>query len=125
MGYRELTGYTVEVVGPGEAVARMTVTDDHLNRGGVMHGGAIATMCDSAMGHAVVSNAGSDKTSATASMNMVYFASAVPGDQLTVRATVIKAGRTTVFAEADVTRDGDGRALAQAIATFVVRDRRS
>ncbi|WP_106850246.1 PaaI family thioesterase [Blastococcus sp. Marseille-P5729] len=125
MGYRELTGYTVEVVGPGEAVARMTVTDDHLNRGGVMHGGAIATMCDSAMGHAVVSGAGPGKTSATASMNMVYFASAVPGDHLTVRAKVIKAGRTTVFAEADVTRDGDGRALAQGVATFVVRDRRS
>lgn len=125
MGYRELTGYTVEVVQPGESVARMTVTEDHLNRGGIMHGGAIATMCDSAMGHAVASGAGAGKAGATASMNIVYFSSARPGDALTVRAKVIKAGRTTVFVEADATRDGDGRALAQAVATFVVRERRS
>ena len=124
MGYRELTGFTVEEIEPGEAVGHLTVTEDHLNRGGIMHGGAIATLCDSAMGRAVMTASDPDHGGATASMHISYLASAVTGDVLAAHAKVRKPGRTTVVVEADVVREGDGRPIAHAISTFIVRPRR-
>lgn len=124
MGYRELTGFDVEEIEPGEALGRITVTEDHLNRGGIMHGGAIATVCDSAMGRAVVTSVDPGLTGATASMTVTYLASANTGDVILAHAKVRKSGRTTVVVEADVVREHDGKEIAHAISTFVVRPRR-
>ena len=124
MGYRDLTGFTVESTARGQAVARITVTDDHLNRGGIMHGGAIATICDSAMGHAVGTTLEPGTRSATATMSVTYLSSALPGDELAAQATVRKRGRTAVVVEVDVVRQSDDRQIACAIATFVLTPRR-
>lgn len=124
MGYRELTGFDVEEIEPGEALGRITVTEDHLNRGGIMHGGAIATLCDSAMGRAVFTSVDPGLAGATASMTVTYIASASTGDVIVAHAKVRKSGRTTVVVEADVVRERDGKEIAHAISTFVVRPRR-
>lgn len=124
MGYRDLTGFTVEEIEPGVALGRITVADKHLNRGGIMHGGAIATLLDSAMGRAVFTSTGPGYSGATASMHTTFLASAVPGDELEALAKVRKTGKTTVVVEGDVTRVGDGRQIAHAISTFVVRPRK-
>ena len=124
MGYRELTGYTVETTGEGTARARLVVTEDHQNRGGIMHGGAIATVCDSAMGHAVSTKVEQGMRTATGTMTVTYLASVRPGDAIGVEASVIKAGRTTIVVEADVTRESDGKPVARAMATFIQSPRR-
>ena len=124
MGYRELTGFDVEEIEPGEALGRITVTEDHLNRGGIMHGGAIATLCDSAMGRAVSTSIDPSIAGATASMTVTYLASGNTGDVIVAHARVRKSGRTTVVVEADVVREHDDKEIAHAISTFVVRPRR-
>ena len=113
MGYRELTGYTVEITGDGTAGGRLVVTDDHQNMGGILHGGAIATLCDSVMGRAVRTQVDTEMRTATATMTITYLASAVPGDVVLADASVVKAGRTTVVVEA-AHRGGALATLAQA-----------
>ncbi|WP_194291291.1 PaaI family thioesterase [Cumulibacter manganitolerans] len=124
MGYRELTGYTVKITGEGTASGRLAVTEDHENRGGILHGGAIATLCDSAMGRAVRTKVDTDMRTATATMTVNYLASAHPGDVVCVEASVIKAGRTTIVVEAEVCRESDGKPIARAVATFIQSSRR-
>ena len=123
-GYRALSGIDTEGIGEGQARGTVTVTEDHLNRGGIMHGGAIATLADSTLGRAVGTTLEPGQSVATASMTMTYMSSATPGDQLTATATVRKRGRQTAVVEAEIVRDGDQRQIAHAIATFIVIARR-
>ena len=124
IGYRALSGIDTENIGEGLAKGTVKVTEDHLNRGGIMHGGAIATICDSTMGRAVGTTLEPGQSTATASMTMTYLASAKPGDELTATATVRKRSRQTVVVEAEVVRDGDQRPIAHSIATFIILARR-
>lgn len=124
-GYRALSGIDTEGIGEGQAKGTVEVTADHLNRGGIMHGGAIATLADSTLGRAAGTTLEPGQSIATASMTMTYMSSATPGDTLTATAKVRKRGRQTAVVEADIVRDGDQRLIANAIATFVVIERRS
>ncbi|MFV0532061.1 MAG: PaaI family thioesterase [Cumulibacter sp.] len=124
-GYRALSAIDTESLGNGQARGTVVVTEDHLNRSGIMHGGALATLADSALGRAVATALETGQAPSTASMTMSYMASANPGDALTCMATVRKRGRQTAVVEADVVRDSDERLIAHAVATFVIVTRRS
>lgn len=119
-GYRALSGIDTEGIGTGQAKGTVEVTESHLNRGGIMHGGAIATLADSTLGRAAGTTLEAGQSLATASMTMTYMSSATPGDQLTAIARVRKRGRTTIVVEAEITREADQREIAHAIATFMV-----
>lgn len=124
-GYRALSGIDTEGLEAGHARGTVTVTDKHLNRGGIMHGGALATLADSTLGRAVGTTLEPGQSIATASMTMTYMSSVKTGDSLTCTATVRKRGRQTAVVEADIVRDADERPIAHAIATFVVLARRA
>lgn len=122
-GLRRLVGIQVDEVDPGKADARLTVTEDHLNGGGILHGGAIAMMCDSAMGHAVgslIRPAGAS----TATLNITFLNRAELGDELVATARVRKRGKRIVVVEASIVRPADGVDIADAVATFGTRDRK-
>ena len=85
----------------------------HLNRHGTVHGGALATLVDSAMG-AAVADAGSEAP-VTIEMKVTYLEPAQPG-LLTARATVRKRGRRVTIVEAEVEQGDD--LVVHAIATF-------
>ncbi|WP_166741584.1 PaaI family thioesterase [Cumulibacter soli] len=124
-GLRRLIGLTVDDEQPGFATSRMTVTEDHLNGGGILHGGAIATMCDSAMGHAVGSVVAADgQGAATATLNLTFLNRAELGDELIANARVQKRGKRIVIVRATVLRPSDGTEIAEGIATFGTFDRR-
>lgn len=123
-GYRELSGIDTEGIEKGQARGTVTVTENHLNRGGIMHGGALATLADSTLGRAVGTTLEAGQSIATASMTITYMAAVQTGDSLTCLANVRKRGRQTAVVEADIVRDSDERPIAHAIATFVVRPTR-
>ncbi|MBW3609792.1 MAG: PaaI family thioesterase, partial [Actinobacteria bacterium] len=56
MGLRETLDIEVVDKSNGEARLSMKARDEHLNDGGILHGGAIATLADCAMGSALCSN---------------------------------------------------------------------
>jgi uncharacterized protein (TIGR00369 family) len=111
--FRELVGLEVAEAGDGQAVATLDATEAHLNPHGTVHGGAIATLVDVAMGGAVAS-AGAE-TPATIEMKVTFLEAAQPGP-LRAEARVRKRGRRITIVEAEVTQRGELVALA--LATF-------
>ena len=112
-GFRQKIG--LESVGreDGDATVVLVADESHTNPYGSVHGGAIATLVDSAMGEAVAS-AGADAP-VTIEMKVTYLEPAKPG-KLQARAQVRKRGRRITIVEAEVTQDDE--LIALALATF-------
>ena len=115
MGFSDIVGLEVETAGGGDAVVRMTASDEHLNRHGTVHGGAIATLVDMAMGAAVANADDRDTAPVTIEMKVTYLEPGQPGD-LVATAHVRKRGKTLTIVEAEVTQGDD--LIALALATF-------
>jgi uncharacterized protein (TIGR00369 family) len=109
-------GFVPRTVGGGKAVWEYTVDPAHYNTNGVLHGGVLMALLDTAMGHAVadlVAPAG--RFNAAAQFNINFL---VPIKSGLVRASaeVKKVGKRLAVVEAEAT-DGDGRVLGLATAT--------
>src|SRR4051812_49509147 len=108
-GFRQLIGVIVTDHGDGRARAVLEADDRHLNAHGTIHGGAIATLCDSAMGTAVAA-AGADGP-VTVEMKVTYLRPGEPGEGV-ANAEVRKRGKRVIVVEAEVTQEGETGALA-------------
>src|SRR5437763_14033026 len=97
-GWAGLELVSVEV---GEVEVALPVQTHHLNPGGILHGGLIATLADTAIGLAVRSALPADQTHVTAQLD-VHFLERV--DQGTVRATgkAVRVGGRMAYGEGDV-----------------------
>ena len=102
------------------AVVGLRATDRHLNRGGAVHGGLLATLCDFAVGHAVRAQADDISGAVTVSLTIDYLTGAHPGAWLQAHAKVEKLGGRLAFADCSVT--ADDREVARARAVFSVLD---
>src|SRR3954465_5172949 len=72
-----------------DSVVRLEATEHHLNIGGVVHGGVLASLIDTAMGRAVPS--GTDSSTATSQLTVTYLEPARPG-RLVATARITKRG---------------------------------
>ncbi len=96
----------------------------HTNPNGVMHGGVITTMMDSALGAALSALRGEEASRtphATVEMNASFLSSARPGDRIVVEGRVLRLGKSIAFGEAEARR-GD-ELIAKGRLTFAIRDR--
>jgi acyl-CoA thioesterase len=113
-GFRGLVGleHTADE-GEDVSVVVLDADDRHLNPHGTVHGGAIATLCDSAMGAAVATDG---VRPVTIEMKVTYLEPVEPG-RVVATARVRRRGSRITIVEADVA-DGSGKDVAHAIATF-------
>jgi acyl-CoA thioesterase len=100
----------------GTAELRLGMREELRNRGGKLHGGAIFTLVDVAMGLACSASHGFDEHSVTLECKINYLRGVAEGDVL-CRARVLHAGRRTLMVEAEVLQ-GD-KLVAKAGGTFV------
>lgn len=108
---------------PGRSVWRMRVDERFVNPAGLVQGGFLAAMADSAMGACAVSSAGDRKVSvANTEMKVSFLRPARPGSVLTCSAGVLKAGRAITFVQARIT-DQDGQLIATASSSYLVKER--
>ena len=108
---------------PGVSVWTMRVDDRFLNPAGVVQGGFLAAMADSAMGASVVTTLRDRKSSiANTEMKITLVRPARLGDELTCTATVLKPGKVITFVEARIV-DAHDRLVASASSTYLVKDR--
>jgi len=108
---------------PGRTVWRATLDERFLNPAGVVQGGFLAAMLDSAMGASAVSLERERRVSvANTEMKVSFLRSARSGDVLTCIATVIKPGRVISFLEATI-ENAAGDLVATASSTYLIRDR--
>jgi uncharacterized protein (TIGR00369 family) len=124
--YWGLLGIEAIEAEPGRVRKRVLLREDHLNYNDVVHGGVISSLIDSAAGAAVRSLRSPEeiraRPHATSDLHISYLAAAT-GKELVAEARVIKAGRTAVFTEVEVTTDA-GRVVAKGMVTFVIGTRR-
>jgi uncharacterized protein (TIGR00369 family) len=109
---------------PGLSVWRMTADERFANPVGVMQGGFLAAMADSAMGAATISHArarGRRVRSSSIEMKVSFLAAVVVGADLRCTARVVRGGRRVVFAEADII-DERGTEVARASSSYLLTD---
>ncbi|MCG0238953.1 MAG: PaaI family thioesterase [Firmicutes bacterium] len=115
--FAEFVGCELVAAGGGEARARMRYRPEHDNIHGTIHGGAIATLADFALGWAVRAALPAGTRLATVELKINYLRPA-RGD-LEARARVLHQGRTLAVVEADVV-DAAGAPVARVLSTFAI-----
>ncbi len=118
-------GAEVEELREGYARLSIVLETRHTNPNGVMHGGVITTMMDSALGAALSALRGEEASRsphATVDMNASFLAGARPGDRIVVEGRVLRLGKTIAFGEAEA-RSKDGELIAKGRMTFAIRGR--
>jgi uncharacterized protein (TIGR00369 family) len=115
--FSTLLGLQIDEVKPDFCRMRLPFRPELRTSGEVVHGGAIASLIDTAGVVAVWSNVDPSATrGATASMTVNYLAAAERVD-LIAEARVIRRGRSVVFIDVDVSSPG-GEPIAKGMVTY-------
>lgn len=115
--YYMLLGIQVVSMGEGRACLTMLVDEKLLQIYGVGHGGAVASLADSAMGVALISASREDEAAITIELKVNFVAPARKG-LLTADAILFQRGKTIAGGEVEV-RDAEGRLIAKAMGTYL------
>jgi uncharacterized protein (TIGR00369 family) len=103
---------------PGRVEIALEAGPHHLNLQGLVHGGIIATLADTAMGLAVRTVLQPGRRHVTVQLGVEFLSPGRPG-RIVAHGRSVKVGSQLGFAEADVTDPG-GRLLAKAHSTLSV-----
>lgn len=113
-----LFGFELVSAARGRAVLRMRVRPRHIQVHGVVHGGILASLADTAGGMACYIAAPLGTRMATVEMK-INFLEAVDRGTITADARVLRRGKTLAVVECEV-RDARGRLAAKALMTFAI-----
>lgn len=116
-GFNDLLDLIQEEVADGRATVRMVAGERHLNPAGTVHGGAIATLVDVAMGRAMASLIADDERPVTIEMKVNYLEPGHPGE-LVAEARVSRRGRLFTVVHAEVSQNDGEETVAEAMGTF-------
>jgi len=116
--YKHINMELVEFTENG-CVMRMNVENFHCNIYNTAHGGAVASLADSACGLALATSINSDEFIVTQNLNINYLLPVSKG-MLTARGNVIRRGRNSAVLEADI-YDESGSKVAHAHSIHIIR----
>ncbi|MBC7819955.1 MAG: PaaI family thioesterase [Planctomycetaceae bacterium] len=102
----------------GHATWRLTVAEQHLRTHGILHGGVVATLLDTAMGRAVSTLCREDQSAVTAQLNVNFLRPSWSGETLTITGEVQHSGRQTAVARGEI-RTSAGVLVATGSGTFM------
>jgi len=115
--FAKLLGIEVDSLEPGHAVLSMRMRDDLMRNGGIAHGGAVATLIDSAMAFAIVRLLGENEHTVTVDLTIHYLRPLSEGSAR-ASARVVRAGKRVITVSAEVFDDND-KLAATAISTYL------
>ncbi len=115
--FPRLLGIEIDSIEPGRARLGVEVTQQLLQLAGVMHGGAIATLIDTAVAMAIVSTSEPGDKFTTVELKINYLSSVNSG-RIVADARLIRDGRRIVVADCDVF-DEQGKHLAKGLLTYI------
>ena len=115
--FAKLLGIEVDSVEPGHAVLSMRLRDELMRNNGIAHGGAIATLIDSAMAIAIMALLEENERTVTVDLTIHYLR---PISEGTTRASarVVRAGRRVITVSAELF-DHNEKLSATAISTYL------
>lgn len=112
-------GMYIHAVELHKAVLRLPIKIEVLQIYDTVHGGAVASLIDSAMSTALHTTLAPSEQSATSQMN-IYYLRAASGTYLEAQAHVIKRGRRLAVCKAEVVNDA-GDQVAYGTGEFYIR----
>ena len=118
-GLAQTIGFEITEFKEGSCVVECPIRDDHLNMGGVAHGGIHATLLDSAMGGTLVSTLAKEEWCATAQIDISYLNSVGVGERLSASGGVARRGRNLAHMEGKLVTS-EGTIVATAKGTWAI-----
>jgi uncharacterized protein (TIGR00369 family) len=112
----ELLGFDVESVHDGRAIFRLDVHPRHKQIHGVVHGGILAALADTAAAIAAYTAVPRGVELATLELKINYL-EPVPGGRVKADARVLRAGRNFIVTECEIFNES-GSLAAKALLTF-------
>jgi len=119
--YAKFLGLQLGEVHPGEAVIQLDVRDELKQNQGVVHGGAIASLIDTAAAFAVLTRIDLDERVTTTDLTIHYLRPADTG-RMKATARIIRSGRRLFVLSVDVQNEG-GALIATAVTTYIKIDK--
>jgi uncharacterized protein (TIGR00369 family) len=117
VAYARLLGIEIERLGRGAAVLSLEVRRELTRMEGIVHGGAIASLLDSASGFDVLSLLRPEEQTVTVDLTL-HFLRPVTGGRVEARAKVLRAGRRVVTVSIEAS-DGTGKLVATALTSYL------
>ena len=117
--YPMLIGLEVEETRVDYCRMRMPFKAELLHPGGIVHGGAIASLMDAVLVPAVGSVLGPKDRYSTVDLHVQYIG-AVKDEDVVAEGWVIKRGRSVVFCESEAVGATSGRLIAKSVLTYNV-----
>jgi 1,4-dihydroxy-2-naphthoyl-CoA hydrolase len=118
MPFAERLGLRVDAATKDEVRGSLEWAEDLCTAGGVLHGGALMAAADSVGGLCAYLNLPGGATTATIESKTNFFR-AVRGGSVTLIATPLHVGRSSIVVQTDL-RDADGKRVALVIQTQAV-----
>ncbi|HEX8774729.1 MAG TPA: PaaI family thioesterase [Pyrinomonadaceae bacterium] len=115
-----LLGMELEEVERGAATIRMEVADRLRRNGGIVHGGAIASLMDSAAAFAIMTLLEPGKSTTTIDLTIHYLRPLLKG-QARAHARVVRSGRRVTVVSVDVMNESEVVA-ATALTSYLMLD---
>jgi uncharacterized protein (TIGR00369 family) len=115
--YAQLLGIQLEKVASGEATLTLAIRPELSQNHGVVHGGAIASLIDTATAFAILTLLDSEERVTTVDLTINYLRPAVTG-RLLATARVLRHGRRLIAVSAEVV-DSSETLLATALSTYI------
>jgi uncharacterized protein (TIGR00369 family) len=115
--YAKLLGLELGEIGPGEVSIHLEVRDELLQNQGVVHGGAVASLIDTAAAFAILTQLELTERVSTTDLT-IHYLRPVRAGRLTARARIIRGGRRLFVLSVEVTNDRQAL-VATAVTSYI------
>ena len=114
--FARLLGFELVDLKPGEATVKLLMRDELRQPYGILHGGATASLIDTATAFAVISVLDENEKATTVDLTVHYLRPLTSGAAICT-AKVVRAGRRLLTVSAEVAND-EGKLIATALSTY-------
>ena len=115
--FARLLGIKLDAIEPGDATLSLQIRDDFKQNAGVVHGGVIASLIDSAIAFAIIPLLNPGERTTTVDLTISYLRPLVSG-RVIARAKVLRAGGRIIATSAELFDEG-GNLAATALSTYI------
>jgi len=117
VAYAKFLGLEMGEIGDGTARVHLDVRDELLQYHGVVHGGAIASLIDTASAFAVLTRIDLDDQITTTDLT-IHYLRPISSGRMTATARIVRGGRRLFVLSVDVSNDS-GVLVATAVTTYI------